>query len=961
MVICKKRPPGTSCILVSKGEFDIRRILSKVLRTERTFLFAANAESKDDHLPSMPAPDDHLGRTRQDDPNDESRKIAFGMLTEIFDTYVWEMETSSDFVEFPPKFSELFQAEKGLDYSSFLSRILPEDLPKWENLIATAKSGRSTKSEEIRFGGNDSKILAFLTAVRKDPRAEKNRLLFFLQDISEQKSAQEKQSLDTERLKFATRAANVGIWDLDIGANILVWDEAMYRLYGIKAEEFSGAYEAWVKGLHPEDKDRATEEFRLTMAGVRDFNTEFRVVWPNGTIRYIKAIAAALRKSDGTVTRIIGTNWDISEIRFAEEENKKNQEAISKINEVAKIGSWEIDLRTNTVSWSKKTKEIHELPEDHPASREDFLRFIKEDDSKKKISEAQSNAIELGIGYDIDLQIITEQGNSKWVRTLGQAEFKDGKCLRLFGIYQDIEERRRIEDNLLVSESTFRGAFEHSGIGIALVSTEGRWLKVNGKICEMLGYPEEELLVTTFQDITHPDDLETDMNYVGQMLRGELASYSMEKRYFRKDGSIIWINLSVSMVRDKNKRPLYFVSQIEDITQKKIAEQSLLAVHDEMKLILDSATQVAIIRTNASGIISHFSKGAENLLGYASSEVVGKHTPEFFHVPEEMEKRSVELRQESGKPIAGFEALIAIAKRDRFESKLWQYKRKDGTIFPAQLVVTSILNVQSEIVGYLGVVTDLTETVVYQKKLEETKRQLEILTEQLERRNAQLLNYAHITSHNLRAPASNLISLLELIQESESPEETESLIHKFKISVDYLRETLDSLVEVLRIQEFAKREIETVRFQESLEKIKKILEGQIIETETEIEFDFGAFGECEYNKSYLESILLNLVSNSIKYRSPDRRLKITVYTENSNGKRYLNVKDNGLGIDLKKNEGKLFGLHKTFHRHPEARGVGLFLTKTQVESLGGRIFAQSEPNKGTTITIEFSPDSVPVV
>ncbi len=884
----------------------------------------------------------------------DTEKKALSLITELFDTYVWEMEIPSLQTNLPSKLSEKLglEPEKSLSYKTFLSHILAEDLHKWNKLLSEAQNKILTSIEEIRLVGKDSSLLYFRFVIRETDTPDK--FLFLLQDITKHKSFQESLHQTSQRLKLATRAAKIGIWDLDIVRNILVWDEGMYRLYGITEKEFSGAYEAWEKGLHPDDKARAADDFSNAVKGNREFNTEFRVVWPDGTVRYIKAIAAVLRNSEGTPTQMIGTNWDITSIRLTEEERRKDQETISKMNEVAKIGNWEIDLRTDRIVWAKKTKEIHEVEEDYSPTMDDFVLFVKEGEQRSRIAKAISDAIQLGIGYDTDLQLVTKSGKTKWVRTLGQAEIEDGKCIRLYGIFQDIDERRRIEDDLLLSELTFRGAFENNGCGMALVSTEGKWLKVNRKLCEMLGYPEEEFLTTTFQDITHPDDLETDLHHVGKMLRGEISDYKMEKRYFRKNRSVIWISLSVSIVKDKQGKPLYFVSQIEDITQRKAAEKSILEVHLEMKQILDSATRVSIIRADAKGLITHFSRGAENLLGYSSEEIVGKFTPEYFHVPEEIEKRAEELTYKLKKQIQGFDSLVEIARREQFESRIWRYRRKDGSVFPVQLVVTAIRDQNSEITGFLGIGSNISETVDYQQRLEETKKQLEILATQLGQRNAQLLNYAHITSHNLRAPTTNLISLVELIQEADTQEEVQSLIGKFKITVNYLQETLDSLVEVLRIQEFAKRKIEKIRFELILNKITKILEGQILESQAKILSDFSSLAEWEYNPSYMESIFLNLISNSIKYRSPKRTPEIHIFTKTVQNQKYLIVQDNGLGIDLNKYGNKLFGLHKTFHRHPEARGVGLFLTKTQIESLDGKISAESELDRGTKIIIEFN-------
>src|SRR5713226_9840359 len=133
-------------------------------------------------------------------------------------------------------------------------------------------------------------------------------------------------------------------------------------------------------------------------------------------------------------------------------------------------------------------------------------------------------------------------------------------------------ESRRMELELRESEERFRGAFESAAIGMALVAPDGRWLRVNPSLCRIVGYSPEELLATTFQAITHPEDLDTDVEFAQRMLGGSIPHYQMEKRYFHKDGHLVWILLSVSLVRDADGRPLYFVSQIQDIGARKQAE-----------------------------------------------------------------------------------------------------------------------------------------------------------------------------------------------------------------------------------------------------------------------------------------------------------------------------------------------------------------------------------------------------
>ena len=140
---------------------------------------------------------------------------------------------------------------------------------------------------------------------------------------------------------------------------------------------------------------------------------------------------------------------------------------------------------------------------------------------------------------------------------------------------RDITERKRAEEELRESEERLRATFEQAAVGIAHVGLQGHWLRVNQKLCDIVGYTREELAERTFQDITHPDDLEADLAFVRQLLAGHISTYSMEKRYFHKDGSIVWIELTVSLVRELSGEPKYFISVVEDICAKKRAEVEL--------------------------------------------------------------------------------------------------------------------------------------------------------------------------------------------------------------------------------------------------------------------------------------------------------------------------------------------------------------------------------------------------
>jgi PAS domain S-box-containing protein len=161
---------------------------------------------------------------------------------------------------------------------------------------------------------------------------------------------------------------------------------------------------------------------------------------------------------------------------------------------------------------------------------------------------------------------------------------EEGRLTNFVGVQNDITERRRIEEVLRESEERFRATFEHAAIGAAQVGIDGRWLRVNRRLAEIVGYEPDELLKTRFQDITHSDDLERDLEQMGRLLRGEVQTYTVEKRYLKRDGSVVWVNLTVSLVHDASGEPAYFIAVVEDISVRKKTEEErdLLLVKEQL-------------------------------------------------------------------------------------------------------------------------------------------------------------------------------------------------------------------------------------------------------------------------------------------------------------------------------------------------------------------------------------------
>ena len=233
--------------------------------------------------------------------------------------------------------------------------------------------------------------------------------------------------------------------------------------------------------------------------------------------------------------------------------------------------------------------------------------------------------------------------------------------------------------------------------------------------------------------------------------------------------------------------------------------------------------------------------------------------------------------------------------------------------------------------------------------------ELQETSKELRKKNNELEKFAYITSHNLRAPVVNLLSLTEIQQEPSLTKELEEEIHqKIHQCVMQLNSTLEDLIEIVASKSGETIQIEKLDLQKELTIVLNSIEKQIRESGAQLDIDFSACQKIHFPKRYLNSILINLLTNAIKYKSDDRKLIITIRTESDPKYTRLYFSDNGIGINLEKFGNKIFGLYQRFHTKIEGKGLGLYIVKSQIEAMDGKIEVESSPNRGTTFCISFN-------
>jgi len=632
----------------------------------------------------------------------------------------------------------------------------------------------------------------------------------------------EKTDIVEDKWRIALDATGDGMWDFNTLTGKIFFSQKWHEIFGYSETDIT-EMDQWNELIHPDDLPTAKKQFDLYLQGLEPvYTAEMRYLCKDGSYKWIlsRGVIAAYT-DDGKPYRFIGTHKDINIRKLQEkqvEESEKKYKILFSYSE-AMICTHDLEGKLTTIN-----------PFINKA-----LGYTQEDLLGKSLADIMPANLRHKF-YDEYLPAIKNKGTAEGIMHI-LTKTQEPKILLyknylfsdtenqpyIIGFAQDITERIAAEEELKKSVDTFSSAFNHSGVGMALVSPDGNFLQVNDAVCSITGYTKEEFTDLSFQDITHPDDLEADLELVEKMLKREMDKYNLEKRYIAKDGKIIWVSLTVSLVWNNNNTPRFFISQLVDITARKTLTNELFKKNSELE-----AAQQSLI----------------NKIG-------------------------------------------------------------------------------------------------------------------------QLEELSYIIAHNLRGPVNNINMLTEILKVKNGGSATDenALMSSGAFTLDEvvtlisdagssLNASLESLLNIAQIRINKDIPLDDCDFVWVLEHVISQLKGDIVEKNVTILKDIE-IAEIKYPRPYLESILYNLISNAIKYRDPEKQPVITVTTGMDKGRVFLSVKDNGLGLDLERYGNRIFKLNQVFHNHHDSKGIGLYMIKTQIEALGGKIDVRSKEHEGTEFIVTF--------
>ncbi|HEV7475149.1 MAG TPA: PAS domain-containing protein [Pyrinomonadaceae bacterium] len=361
----------------------------------------------------------------------------------------------------------------------------------------------------------------------------------------------------------------------------------------------------------------------------------------------------------------------IQERGRAERSARQNEQHLGMAMNAAQMGTWEWTIGDETAKWSDETKRIFgRSPSEPEGTNEEFYSWIHPDD-RLSVEQAIERAVHEGSPYETEFRILLPDGGIRWVRGKGNVlRDETGNPLRMVGLNADITEQKKAQEALRESEVRLARAEAFSLVMLTHVGLDGRWLKVPGTLCELLGYTEAELLERTFKDVTHPDDFESDWSQCERLIRGEIKSFDLEKRYRHKDGHTLWVYLNCSVVEDNAGKPVHFITYIRDITDRKFAEQALLESNERNQAILRALPDLMFLQNKEGVYLDYYARDPQDLLVPAAT-FLGKDIREVL--PAELAERIMGAFEELDGSVETrvLEYSLAIANEERhFEARI---------------------------------------------------------------------------------------------------------------------------------------------------------------------------------------------------------------------------------------------------------------------------------------------------
>ena len=789
-------------------------------------------------------------------------------------------------------------------------------------------------------------------------------------DLTERLDAEEELKKLSTRLTLAASAGRIGVWDFDVLNNALIWDNRMFELYGIEKQDFGGAYDAWVAGVHPDDRQRGDSEIQAAITGEKEFDTEFRVVWPNGTVRHIKAQASVQRDQAGMALHLVGTNWDITDqVRAMAFEKELLQLSMSltgirgvEISEalnraMKRIGSYldadrvylyefhpDRSTMTNTREWCNEgirpnLGTFSDIPYDFFPFPLEVLKqheaiIVPSVGNLPESRRKEREMMELhGIKSVLVLPLLNEDQLIGFVGLNGEKrerEFDSNEIgnLRVWSnMLAGLLNKQRNDLALEQTRKNYETFFNTIDDFLFVLNEDGTILHTNDTVLQRLGYLTGELMDESVLMVHPPERREEAGRIVGEMLAGTTDFCPVP--LISKNGMLIPVETKVKRGYWDSKSVIFGVSK--DVTKIKLSEEKFsTAFHSNSALMAISDFK--------GGAYVDVNETFLKTLGYLRDEVVGKTAGELGLFTDARIRSMLMERLQLHQPVRDVET---------------QVRTKTGQLhtglFSAELIFVG--NDQC----LLTVMVDITGRKQAEAEMIKARNEAD-------KANRAKSEFISRMSHELRTPMNSILGFAQLMEMGELNPAHRKGVNHILTSGKHLLSLINEVLDISRIE--AGRltlSLEPVQVTGMMMEIIDVVSTESMKMHQTMEIVHSQAGLLfvKADRQRLRQVLLNLVTNAIKYNNEGGSVMLkTEATHNGpagTSKIRISVIDSGPGINPD-DIGKLFlpferiGAEKT---GIEGTGLGLALAKELTEAMGGKLGVESIQGTGSTFWIEL--------
>lgn len=612
-------------------------------------------------------------------------------------------------------------------YDLFLNLLHPEDRKFLDDNVKAALDEKKPYSVDCRIVLKDNtvKVCNATAQVEYDNTGNPIRMIGTFQDITERKkiendliAAKEKIEESEHFLIESQKVGNVGSYITELPEGKWKISPEMYNILGID-ESYPHTQDGFLKLIHPDCLSDFLRYYKIVQSEKVPFDFEYKIIRYNDKAeRWLHGLGEYEFDDKGNPVMQIGTIQDITDRKLHELLLQEKNEDLQKQNEYIKmildnfpigIGTMEIDSQKTTYV-NPKFEEIYGWPAEDYLTVQDFFNKVYPDaEYRKKIETMIMDDIASGDPERM------KWDNVKITKKNGEERIVNGFNIPLFdqnimvSTVQDVTQRNKTEIALKESEAKFKGIFDYANIGIATTSLDGTLTNVNNEFVDLLGYNREELLSMNFTDFTYPDDTKEEIKLVNKLLKGEIENYQLEKRYIKKSGEIVWVDLLVALMKNEDKESIYLIGMANDITDRK-------KVEDERSMLVE------MLDDAPNSIMIHDENGKLLYANKYSIELHGYEPDEFML----LNLRDLDV-PESAKLI---HKRIQMIKENGYSSFEVEHLKKDGNRLPLEAYV-KLVN-WKDTPAMLSISTDISERkkwvqelIVAKEKAEESEKQLQ--------------------------------------------------------------------------------------------------------------------------------------------------------------------------------------------------------------------------------------------